>query len=320
MGYNIAEISGNGTSSGGADGDWTFSADLSDPAVTTVTGDFDVEYLFGGNQGEATDGYSTSGLSDPSFGTLTLDTTTGEFTFTIDRDAVIASGSDQSVTFTIVGTSGGNTDSDTVTIDILICVARGTLVDTPSGPRRVEDLRIGDAVHTVDHGPSPLRWIGSKAVQRDELARSPELRPIRISADALGMGIPRRDLVVSPQHRILLDDWRAELFFGEAELLVPAKALINDSTITVDHSLNPVEYFHLLFDQHEIVLTEGARTESFHPGPQGLATLDSAARRELVRLFPDLGGKRPAFLPAARTSLSVREGALFAVVPDTNAA
>ena len=286
MGYNISDVSGNG-----ADGvdQWTFTADLTDPGVTTVSGDFNVVSLFGGaDQGDATNGYVFSALSTTAYGTLAFDTTTGTFTFFIDRAAVMASGADQVVSFTITGTSGGNTDEDTVFIQLLICVLRGTLIRTAAGPVPVEDLRPGDLVETKDNGLQPIKWVGLRPVGQTELQADPSLRPIRIRAGALGHDIPVRDLGVSPQHRVLVSDWRAELLFGAHEVLVPAKALIDDHAITVDHSMQPIEYYHVLFDAHEIMFTEEAPTESFYPGPYSMRELGDAARVELQKLFPEL--------------------------------
>jgi hypothetical protein len=286
MGYNISDVSGNAT--GGLD-QWTFTADLTQPGVTTVSGDFNVVSIFGGfDQGDATGGYSFSALSTDAYGTLSYSTTTGTFTFFINRAAVMASGSDQVISFTITGTSGGNSDSDTVFIQLLICVLRGTLIRTPSGPVPVEELRPGDLVDTKDSGPQPVKWVGLRRVSPAELKADPSLRPIRIRAGALGHDLPVRDLGVSPQHRILLSDWRAELLFGAHEVLVPAKALIDDRAITVDHALQPIEYYHVLFDAHEIMFTEEAATESFHPGDYAMRELGDATRVELHKLFPEL--------------------------------
>lgn len=304
MGYNIADVSGNAT---GGPNDWALTLDLSDPGATTISGDFDVVSLTSGNsQGEATGGYSFSALSTTAYGTLSFNTTTGEYTFTVDRAAVIASGTDQVVSFTITGTSGSNSDDDIVTINILICVARGTLIATPDGPVPVETLNRGAAVSTLDGPPKPVRWIGSRKLNRDDLAANPALRPIRIAAHAFGPERPARDLIVSPQHRVFLDDWRADLLFGDDEVLAPAKGLLNDTTIRVDHETDEVEYFHLLFDRHEIIFTENIATESFHPGDFSLREVDGAAREELFTLFPELrSGTCP--YPAARPSLKTWE-------------
>ncbi|MAX72543.1 Hint domain-containing protein [Alterinioella nitratireducens] len=309
MGYNIADVSGNAT---GGPNDWGLTLDLSDPSATTISGDFDVVSLTSGNsQGEATGGYSFSALNTTAWGTLSFNTVTGEYTFTVDRSAVIQSGSDQVVSFTIVGTSGGNSDDDTVTINILICVARGTMIDTPEGPVAVETLATGDLVRTLDGPPQRVRWIGSRRLDRAALAADPSLRPVRIAQDAFGPARPARDLVVSPQHRIYLDDWRADLLFGEAQVLAPAKGLVNDHSIRVDTQAEEVEYFHLLFDNHEVIYTENTPTESFHPGDYTLCGLEDDVREELFALFPTLqsDADRP---PVTRPALKVWEAAMLA--------
>lgn len=310
MAYNISEVSGVFTGGGRAGVDtWSFDASLAD---LTVTGDFDYD----GNtdrigEGEAPDGYSVSALSTTQFGTLSFNTTTGEFTFTIDKAAVIASGSDQTVTFTITGYDGSDSDTDTVTINIAICVQRGTLIETGHGPVAVEDLAPGDMVQTRDSGLRPVRWIGSRRMNAAQLALAPELRPIRIAAGAIGPDIPDRDLLVSPQHRVLLTGWKAELYFGEPEILVPAKSLVDDCTIVIARDVEDVEYFHVLFDRHEIMLTNGAPTESFFPGAYVLDALDRAVSEELYAIFPELAADPERFGPAARMSVKHSEAAVL---------
>jgi hypothetical protein len=299
MAFNISEVSGDSVGSGTASADtWTFTADIADPAVTTVSGDFNVVPLGGGAQSEATNGYTFSPLSTTQWGTLSFNTVTGTFTFTINRAAVFASGSDQVVEFTVTGRSGGSSDIDTVVINILICIARGTLVTTPEGEVRVEDLRPGDLVLTADGRAEPVRWIGSRRLVPAELAADPALRPIRIAAGAFGPGRPARDLHVSPQHRVLLSGWQAELLFGQEQVLVPAKGLVDDQAVRVDRSMEDVEYFHILFDRHEVILTEGLPTESFFPGPYSLAELDTPVREELLHLLPGLAEETVPFHPA----------------------
>lgn len=309
VGYNISEVSGNFMGTGIIDiDDWEATADLHDPSVTIVTGDFDQT---SGGGGDSPGGYVFSPLSTTDYGILTYNTTDGTFTFTIDRDAVKASGTDQSVTFTITGTSGSRTDTDTVTINILICVNRGTLIETEGGPSKVEDLGIGDFVKTLDSGLQPICWIGSRRISGYEIARDPSLRPIRITAGALGDETPSRDLLVSPQHRILLSDWRAEYYFAEQSVLAPAKGLLNDHSILIESNPGTVEYFHILFDNHQIIFTEGALSESFHPGPYSMREIDSDARCELLSLFPDLEDEKTGYGPAARLALKPKEALLF---------
>lgn len=193
-------------------------------------------------------------------------------------------------------------DFEGLTFD-MICFTRGARILTPAGERGIEDLRPGDLVETLDNGPQPIRWIGSsrRAAQGD-------LAPVLIRAGVLGN---ERDLRVSPQHRMLLSGWQVNLLFGEDEVLVPAKALINGNTILQDPG-GVVEYFHMLFDRHEVVWAEGAPSESFHPGQQGWKAIDHAARAEILGLFPELATSFSSYGPSARASLKGYEGQALA--------
>ena len=187
------------------------------------------------------------------------------------------------------------------------CFTPGTLIATPDGPRRIETLVPGDLVLTRDWGPQPLRWIGSAEVGLDRLARDRDLHPIRIRAGAFGPGQPARDLLVSPQHRILIGGWRAELLFGEHEVLVAAKHLVDDTAIR-RAKVDRVCYIHLLFDRHEIIFAEGLETESFLPGPVTLPGLAEETRAELLALFPELAESPASYGPPARPLLQRWEG------------
>lgn len=179
-----------------------------------------------------------------------------------------------------------------------VCFGRGTRIMTARGEVAVEDLRVGDMVLTRDNGPQPLRWIGSKALDRHQLALFTQLRPVRIRGGALGHGLPRRDLSVSQQHRVLVQSRVAERIFGQPEVLVAAKHLVGVAGIEIDDSAQPVEYFHLLFDRHEVLYSEGALTESLFTGAEALKAVDAAARAEIVALFPELATVDPDRIPA----------------------
>ena len=158
------------------------------------------------------------------------------------------------------------------------CFLPGTLIDTPDGLRKIEEIREGDLVLTRDNGAQPVRWVSRR------LARgSGEAAPVRIMAGAMSN---TRDLIVSPQHRILVEGWRAELFFGEDELLVSAKHLVNGDTI---HRLpsKEVTYLHLLLDRHEVIFAEGIATESFDPAGE-LALEDPDVRQQVFAHLPSL--------------------------------
>ncbi|ADO41330.1 Hint domain-containing protein [Ketogulonicigenium vulgare] len=168
------------------------------------------------------------------------------------------------------------------------CFTAGTFIETDRGDIAIEALRIGDLVKTIDNGLQPIRWIGSSRICSNALSSNTKLRPIQISADALGAGVPAHDLVVSPQHRVLIRSKISDRMFGAAEVLVPAVKLTALPGIFTDNSCDPVEYFHILFDQHEMVRSNGAITETLHTGPIALRSLSSAARAEIFAIFPEL--------------------------------
>ncbi len=133
------------------------------------------------------------------------------------------------------------------------CFTGGSSVSTPNGPRRIEDLEEGDLVLTRDRGPQPLRWIGFSTLNSEALTQFPELRPVQFRADALGK---HEKTLVSPNHRILVSGWRANLLYDAPEVVVPAKSLINDTTICI-LDVEEVNYYYLLFDHHEIICVDG---------------------------------------------------------------
>ncbi|PIB24378.1 hypothetical protein BFP76_03975 [Amylibacter kogurei] len=183
-----------------------------------------------------------------------------------------------------------------------VCFLRGTLIKTDKKYCPVEELRVGQKIRTKDNGFQTIRWIG-----RSRVSGGGVNAPVRIKKGALGN---RRDLCVSQQHRMFLQDWRADLLFGENQVLVPAKSLVNDHSIIVEER-EEVEYFHILFDQHEIIFAEGIPTESFHPQAMGLSKLEDATREELLRLFPELAKNQSHYGQTARIALREHEAALL---------
>lgn len=171
--------------------------------------------------------------------------------------------------------------------DQVPCFCAGTLIETPQGAVAVQDLRPGDLVLTRDRGALPLRWVGRRLLTADRLVARPELRPIRIAAGALGLGVPKADLSVSPQHRILVRSAIAQRMFGAAEILVAARQLLALPGIQPSDAPT-ADYVHILFDGHQIVISNGAPTESLYPGPEALKSIGPAARDEILALFPEL--------------------------------
>lgn len=163
------------------------------------------------------------------------------------------------------------------------CFTPGTMILTPAGEVPVEDLAPGDLVMTRDDGAQPLRWTGRRRVDA-----TGDFAPVRFAAGTIGNSSP---LLVSPQHRILITGWQAELACGIAEVFVAAKHLVDGHQIT-RAAQDSIDYIHLMFDRHQIVTSNGAPTESFFPGDVILEG-DRAIRAELNALFPALEAMCP---------------------------
>lgn len=194
-----------------------------------------------------------------------------------------------------------------------VCFVRGTLIETVNGLQPIESLKVGDMVMTRDHGLQPIRWIGCRVLSPMRLVLNAKLRPIRIRAGALGRQMPANDLLVSPQHRILVRSAIAQKMFGTEEILAAAKQLVMIDGIDIcDEIVGPVEYFHMLFDQHEIVFANGAEAESLLPGPEALKSVSPDALDEIYELFPELSDA--GFVPSqARTLATGRMARRLAV-------
>lgn len=194
----------------------------------------------------------------------------------------------------------------------VVCFARGTLIRTQRGDIPVEELRVGDLVCTRDNDLQAIRWIGSVRLGRDVLSDNPNLRPIRIKAGALGTSIPSADLVVSPQHRILVRSKVARRMFGTDEVLAAAKQFLKAEGVDIATDMDEVVYFHMLFDHHEVVVSNGAETESLFTGSESLKGVGKAARDEIFALFPGL--RKEGYAPtSARALLSGRQARKLAM-------
>ncbi len=311
---------GNDVFFGGAGDDLVYGGDGND----TLTGGTGADTLDGGNGNDVI----TFAEGDVAYGG------DGDDTFVLADYAETTNG-----TVTIVGGNGGQTNGDTLRlghladlrtlnyttgpngltgsvllddgtllnfseIENIICFTPGTRIATPQGARTIETLRVGDMVVTRDHGLQPIRWFQSRRVPA--IGR---FAPVRIRPGVV-TGLDT-DLVVSPQHRMLFKGYRAELLFGESEVLVSARHLIDGKDVTQVEG-GEVTYIHMLFDEHEIVYANGAATESFHPGDVGLSAVTVTARDELFGLFPDLRSMPTAYGCTARRVLKAHEAALLA--------
>ncbi|WP_298906888.1 Hint domain-containing protein [uncultured Aliiroseovarius sp.] len=189
--------------------------------------------------------------------------------------------------------SGGDLDYRDV-----ICFTTGSLILTDRGERPIEDLRVGDMVVTRDHGLQPIRWISHTTT-----AGVGRLAPIRIQEGAFGN---HSALIVSPQHRMVYEGPQASLFFAEPEVMIPAVHLLHSGCAT-QTDVDRVTYYHIMFDAHQVIFANGAATESFHPGHQGLKAVDEAARDELFTLFPELRSEPRQYGDTARMVLKKYE-------------
>jgi len=218
-------------------------------------------------------------------GTVTVftdeDAETNVFTYEVEDDA-------------------GNTDTAFVEMTTVPCLVAGTLVETPGGRVAVEDLKPGDLVMTRDNGPQPVRWAG-----RSTRRASGCDAPVVIEAGALG---DHGTAELSQNHRVLLRSARAELLFGEDEVLVKAKDLVNGATIRLRRDGGAVTYVHVMFDSHQIIRGNGLDSESYHPGQETIGSFDAETRDEILRLMPDAGAVEDfGYGPSARPSLKSYE-------------
>lgn len=205
----------------------------------------------------------------------------------------------------------GGTDTGTVTVEVLPCFTPGTLIATPKGERLVEDLEVGDRVITRDNGIQEIRWIGRKELTGFQLARKPHLKPVLIQQGALGKNLPEHDLLVSPNHRVLVANDKTALYFEEREVLAAAKHLTGLDGVDEVDTLG-VTYIHMMFDNHEVVLSNGAWTESFQPGDLSLRGIGDEQRQEIFELFPELEhAEGLKAYGAARRSLKKHEAQLL---------
>ncbi|MDG1530309.1 MAG: Hint domain-containing protein [Paracoccaceae bacterium] len=171
--------------------------------------------------------------------------------------------------------------------DTVTCFSAGTLIQTLMGPRQINSIEAGDLVETSS-GLSPVVWVGHRHITSEELFENPKLRPVRITAGAMGNGLPKRDLIVSRQHRMLVQSKIAERMFGTKEVLISAIKLTALPGIFVDETIANVDYFHLLFDHHKVVFAEGAPSESLFTGPEALKSMSVEAREEITTIFPEI--------------------------------
>jgi hypothetical protein len=171
---------------------------------------------------------------------------------------------------------------------------------------------VGDRVITRDNGIQEIRWVGHKPMTGRDLIGLPHLKPVVIKAGALGNGLPERDLTLSPNHRVLVANAQTQLYFEESEVLAAVKHLHGMPGV-YELDVMSTTYIHFMFDRHEVVLSNGAWTESFQPGDMSLKGVGNAQRTEIFELFPELATREGIDgYQAARKTLKKHEARLIA--------
>ena len=174
--------------------------------------------------------------------------------------------------------------------NVIPCFTPGTTIATAKGERLVEELVEGDRIITRDNGIQEIAWVGRKEMTGKQLVQNPHLKPILIKEGALGNGLPERDMMVSPNHRVLVASDLTQLYFEENEVLAAAKHMVGAKGI---HAVDVMSttYVHFMFERHEVVLSNGAWTESFQPGDYSLKGIGNSQRNEIMEIFPELATK-----------------------------
>jgi hypothetical protein len=193
----------------------------------------------------------------------------------------------------------------------VICFTPNTSIRTANGSKLIQDLRIGDTIATKDNGLQAIRWIGHRCVTAGRLHAMPHLRPIRFQAGAFGIGRPEKDLLVSPQHRMLVKGAAAVALFNTPEVLVAAEDLLNGTSVHVDLTPRDAVYIHLMLDQHQVIWANGLETESFHPANTALHRIEPTQHQALLQLLPDLAADPFTYGDYARRNLSAPEAAIL---------
>lgn len=186
------------------------------------------------------------------------------------------------------------------------CYTPGTMITTLRGECPVEHLQVDDRVVTRDNGIQPVRWVGRTQLFLHDFQVDPHLLPVFIRQGSLGKDLPERDMLVSPNHRVLVANAKTAIKFNEREVLVAAKHLTTPGVHTVQSS--GTTYIHFMCDKHEVVLADGIWTESFQPDDNSLGGIGNAQRLEIYELFPDLktAEGRSAY-GSARLTLGAKE-------------
>ena len=289
----------------GGQGDDNISGNEGDDTINggdgadKLAGGFGSDTFIGGNGGDM-----VVGGEDPDGSDIDVLDLTG-----VDFESITYTSDDREEGF--VTYADGSTLTFAEIETVIPCFTPGTTIATPKGERLVEELKVGDRIITRDNGIQEIAWMGHKQMSGKTLQSSPHLQPVLIKAGALGHGLPERDMLVSPNHRVLVASEKTQLYFEESEVLAAAKHMAGADGI---HQVEVLQttYIHFMFERHEVVLSNGAWTESFQPGDYSLKGIGNSQRNEIFELFPELAtqGGREGY-QAARKSLKKHEAKLL---------
>ncbi|CUK10937.1 hypothetical protein RUE5091_03356 [Ruegeria denitrificans] len=197
--------------------------------------------------------------------------------------------------------SGSNAGSSPYT-DYITCFGPGTRIDTDDGDVDVQNLAKGQRVWTRDGGLQPILWIGTT-----EVHGFGPFAPVVIEASAIGN---THELVVSQQHRILIQSPATDMLFGSSEVFVAAKHLCGLPGVSIRET-DRITYTHFMFDRHHIVRSNGALTESYYYGDIAKNALSSPQRAEILALFPSVEDINTAFQHTAVATIGAQEASVL---------
>lgn len=308
-------IPGDDMIAGGVGDDQIFGEEGDD----TITGGAGVDTLSGGEDADTFQDLNAGDVVDGGSG--------GQDNDTLDLTGSVDGNGSLSVTFTNPDSNGNGFDGFVTYFDedgnetgrlefteienVVPCFTPGTMIATPRGEVAIETLKVGDRVITRDNGIQQIQWVGRRTLERLDFTIAPYLKPICIRKGALGFDLPERDMMVSPQHRVLVANDKTTLYFEEREVLVAAKHLIGLPGVEIV-DVDETDYIHLMFEQHEVLLSDGIWSESFQPGDMTLDAMGSEQREEIFQLFPELrNAKGQSLYSAARRSLKKHEATIL---------
>ena len=193
----------------------------------------------------------------------------------------------------------------------MVCFAPGTQIATPQGMRPVEGISPGDRVETRDDGPQPVIWAGHTDISAAQMTAGPDQRAIWVAPGAYGSDTFGGGVVLSPDHRILLEGAVARVLFNTDEVLVPAVQLIDDAKLRRMPLRRNQRYYHLMLERHQVIWANGLACESFHPGDADLLALENQQRLAFIEVAPDAFRDVSQYGGHARRCLSGAETAIM---------